>query len=136
MNTKISILGFAGSLRRDSYNRAILRAAAGLVPENAELSIFDLEGIPPFNQVLEKEPPEKVKDFKAKIKAADAILIATPAYAHGTGPGHIDEGPSPGTVITIIMVVAWILIALGVVFFVRSLIRRRTPNNREETNKK
>jgi len=80
MNTKISILGFAGSLRKGSYNRAILRAAAGLVPENAELSIFDLEGIPPFNQDLEKEPPEKVRVFKAKIKAADAILIATPEY--------------------------------------------------------
>lgn len=80
MNTKISILGFAGSLRKDSYNRAILRAAAGLVPENAELSIFDLEGIPPFNQDLEKEPSEKVRVFKAKIKAADAILIATPEY--------------------------------------------------------
>jgi len=80
MNTKISILGFAGSLRKDSYNKAILRAAAGLVPENAGLSIFDLEGIPPFNDDLVKEPPERVREFKAKIKAADAILIATPEY--------------------------------------------------------
>jgi len=80
MKAKISILGFAGSIRKDSYNRAILRAAAGLVPANAELSIFDLEGIPPFNQDLEKEPPEKVKDFKAKIRAAEAILISTPEY--------------------------------------------------------
>ena len=48
MNTKISILGFAGSLRKDSYNKAILRAASSLVPGDAELSIFDLEGIPPF----------------------------------------------------------------------------------------
>jgi len=67
---------------------------------------------------------------------AVVLGAASEAYAHGTGPGHIDEGPSPGTLITIIMVVAWILIALGVVFFVRSLIRRRTPNNGEETNKK
>jgi len=80
MNTKISIRGFAGSLRKGSYNRALLWAAVSLVPENAELSIFDLEGIPPFNQDLEKEPPEKVRDFKAKIKSADAILIATPEY--------------------------------------------------------
>ena len=80
MNTKVSILGFAGSLRKDSYNKAILRAAASLVPGNAELSIFDLEGIPPFNQDFEKEPPEKVKDFKAKIRTADAILISTPEY--------------------------------------------------------
>lgn len=80
MNTKISILGFAGSLRKDSYNKAILRAAAGLVPVGSELSIFDLEGIPPFNQDLENEPPVKVKDFKAKIRAADAILISSPEY--------------------------------------------------------
>jgi Kef-type K+ transport system membrane component KefB len=67
---------------------------------------------------------------------AGILCAASAAYAHGTGPGHIDEGPSPGTVITIIMVVAWILIALGLVFFVRALIRRRTPNDREETNRK
>ena len=80
MNTKISILGFAGSLRKDSYNKAILRAATSLVPDNAELNIFDLEGIPTFNQDFEKEPPEKVKDFKASIRSADAILISTPEY--------------------------------------------------------
>jgi chromate reductase len=80
MNTNISILGFAGSLRKDSYNKAVLKAAVSLTPGNAELSIFDLEGIPPFNQDLEKEPPERVKAFKAKIRTADAILISTPEY--------------------------------------------------------
>jgi chromate reductase len=80
MNKPITILGFAGSLRRGSYNKAILRAAAELLPEDAKLEIFDLEGIPPFNQDLENRMPEKVKEFKAKIKAADAILIATPEH--------------------------------------------------------
>jgi len=74
------ILGFAGSLRKESYNKALLRAAVELVPKNVELEIFDLEGIPPFNQDLEQEPVERVREFKAKIKAADAILIATPEY--------------------------------------------------------
>lgn len=74
------ILGFAGSLRKGSYNKALLRAAWELVPEGVELEIFDLEGIPPFNQDLENEPAEKVKEFKAKIRAADAILIVTPEY--------------------------------------------------------
>jgi chromate reductase len=74
------ILGFAGSLRKNSYNKALLRAALESVPRDAELEIFDLEGIPPFNQDLETEMPEKVKEFKARIKAADAILIATPEY--------------------------------------------------------
>jgi len=74
------ILGFAGSLRKGSYNKAILRAALDLLPEDAELEIFDLDGIPPYNQDVEDKPVEKVKEFKARIKAADAILIATPEY--------------------------------------------------------
>jgi chromate reductase len=80
MDKKIKIFGFAGSLRKDSYNKSLLRAALELVPKDAELETFDLEGIPPFNQDLENQPPEKVKEFKAKIRAADAILIVTPEY--------------------------------------------------------
>jgi chromate reductase len=80
MNGKIRIFGFAGSLRKGSYNKAILRAASEVVPADALFEIFDLEGIPPFNQDLEQKPPEKVKQFKQGIKAADAILIATPEY--------------------------------------------------------
>ncbi len=80
MENPIAILGFAGSLRKDSYNRALLRAAADLVPKEASLEIFDLAGIPPFNQDLEQLMPDKVKEFKSKIKSADAILIVTPEY--------------------------------------------------------
>jgi len=80
MKGPITILGFAGSLRKDSYNKALLRAAKELMPGAAKLEIFDLEGIPPFNQDLESQPPGKVVEFKAKVKAADAILIATPEY--------------------------------------------------------
>lgn len=80
MAGKFHILGFAGSLRKGSYNKAILRAALELVPEDVELEIFDLEGIPPYNQDLDLQPPAKIRDFKAKIKAADAILVATPEY--------------------------------------------------------
>jgi chromate reductase len=77
---KISILGFAGSLRKQSFNKAILRVAAKLELPDVAIDVFDLEGIPPFNQDLENDLPDKVKDFKARIKAADAILIATPEY--------------------------------------------------------
>ena len=80
MGKKFHILGFAGSLRKDSYNKALLRAATELVPEGVELEIFDLEGIPLFNQDLENQPAERLKEFKAKIRAADAILISTPEY--------------------------------------------------------
>jgi len=80
VSTTFHILGFAGSLRKGSFNRSILRAANELLPPGVELEIFDLEGIPPFNQDYDQNPPDKVKEFKAKIRAADAILIATPEY--------------------------------------------------------
>jgi chromate reductase len=80
MDRTVNILGFAGSLRKGSYNKALLRAALEVVPKGARLEIFDLDGIPPFNQDFENQPSEKVKEFKAKIRAADAILIATPEY--------------------------------------------------------
>lgn len=86
MDKQLLILGFAGSLRKGSYNKALLRAAAELLPDEARLEIFDLEGIPPFNQELEKQMPEKVREFKAKIRAADAILIATPEHNYSV-PG-------------------------------------------------
>jgi chromate reductase len=80
MDRPITILGFAGSLRKGSYNKALLRAAQELLPDGALLEIFDLEGIPPFNQDLEGQPPAIVGKFKARIRTADAILIATPEY--------------------------------------------------------
>jgi chromate reductase len=98
MSHKISILGFAGSLRKGSYNKSLLRAALEMVLADAGLEIFDLEGIPPFNQDLENQPPEKVKNFKAKIRAADAILIATPEYNYsipGVLKNAIDNASRP-----------------------------------------
>ena len=86
MDKPITILGFAGSLRKNSYNKALLRVAMELVPKSAKLEIFDLEGIPPFNQDLESRMPQKVKEFKAKIRAADALLIATPEHNYSV-PG-------------------------------------------------
>jgi len=83
---KITILGFAGSLRKDSYNKALLRTAAELLPKEVELEIFDIEGIPLYNQDLEYEMPAKVKEFKAKIRAVEAILVATPEYNYSV-PG-------------------------------------------------
>ena len=82
----INLLGFAGSLRQKSYNRSLLRACLELLPPDTALEIFDLEGIPLFNQDLEASPPPKVIEFKQKIKAADAILIVTPEYNYSV-PG-------------------------------------------------
>jgi chromate reductase len=77
---KIKILGIGGSLRKESYNQGLLRAALEVVPENATLEIISLENIPIYNQDDEKQMPESVLYLKSKIKAADAILIATPEY--------------------------------------------------------
>ena len=75
-----SILGILGSLRKASFNRHALVAAQALVPAGAALEIFELEGIPPFNQDQEKQPPTRVTELKAKVRAADASLFATPEY--------------------------------------------------------
>lgn len=80
MNKPIKILGIAGSIRQGSYNRGALRAAKELVPEGATIEIFELDGIPGFNQDEEQNPPEKVAEFKRKIREADAILFVTPEY--------------------------------------------------------
>ena len=80
MAETIKILGFAGSLRKGSFNKALLQAAVELAPKGSEVQTFDIEGIPPFSEDLESEPAAKVKDFKVAIEAADAMLIATPEY--------------------------------------------------------
>jgi len=80
----MKILAFAGSLRKGSYNKSLLRAAQEVTPEEMEIEIFDLAGIPLFNADLEAEgDPERVIEFKEAIKKADGILIATPEYNHG-----------------------------------------------------
>jgi chromate reductase len=86
MEQTLKILGFVGSMRKGSYNKALMRTAVKLVPEDAAIEVFDLEGIPPFNQDLESSPPQIVKEFKAKIRKADALLIASPEYNYSV-PG-------------------------------------------------
>jgi len=77
----VHVLGFAGSLREKSLNRAALRAAGELMPEGMSLDIFDLRPIPLFNaDVYDAGPPQSVQDFRARIAAADALLIVTPEY--------------------------------------------------------
>ncbi len=81
---KIQVLGIAGSLRKGSYNRALLRAARELAPEDMEIKIFDnetLAQIPPYNEdIREQGEPETVEIFKREIQYADALLFAVPEY--------------------------------------------------------
>ena len=83
MADQITILAIAGSLRKDSYNKGALRAALGLCPEGARIEIYDIAGLPLFNQDEEKNPTPKVTEFKQKIRAADAILFSTAEYNYG-----------------------------------------------------
>ncbi len=77
----ISVLGFAGSLRKGSYNAAVLRAAVELAPAEMKLETFDLHGIPLYDGDVEAQGlPEPVRRFRERIAAADALLIVTPEY--------------------------------------------------------
>ena len=80
MSRQIRILGIAGSLRRASYNRGTLRAAAELVPEGATIDIFEIDGLPPFSEDDEQNPPDKVTELKRRIRESDAVLFVTPEY--------------------------------------------------------
>lgn len=86
MDKQIKVLAFAGSLRKDSYNKALVRTAVEVVPPSVAIEVYDLEGIPPYNGDQENNPPQKVLEFKQKIAIADALLIATPEYNYSV-PG-------------------------------------------------
>ena len=80
MPSNIHIVGFTGSLREKSYNKAALRAAQELLPPGAELEILSAGDLPHYNQDLERDEPEAVRAFKEAIRQADAVLIVTPEF--------------------------------------------------------
>lgn len=85
--TDVRILGVAGSLRRGSLNRALLRAAIKLAPAGLTIDAFDLADVPLYNGDVEAAgDPAGVTAFKNAIRAADAVLFVTPEYNHGV-PG-------------------------------------------------
>ncbi len=81
MTAQVKIVGISGSLRRGSYNSALLRLAPKVAPEGAQLELVSLAGIPFYNGDVEEEGmPTAVAEFRAGIRAADALLISTPEY--------------------------------------------------------
>lgn len=76
----IRILGIAGSLRRQSFNRAALAAAKELVPEGVIMDVYELDDLPLYNQDQDTNFPEVAVKFKQAIRKADAILFVTPEY--------------------------------------------------------
>src|SRR5437763_12934578 len=84
MSSTIHILGFAGSLRKKSYNRAALKVAQELAPDGVKFEIVPLDDLPLYNQDYENDEPEAVRTFKDKIRQADALFITTPEYNYST----------------------------------------------------
>jgi chromate reductase len=79
--TSLNVVGIAGSLRRGSYNRGLIRAALELVPPGMRIAPHDLGDLPMFDADLEAlGDPDPVRRLKEAIGAADALLIATPEY--------------------------------------------------------
>lgn len=81
----IKILGISGSLRQKSFNTALLRAAAGLVEGETQLDCATIHGIPLYNADVENTEglPSAVQELKARVMAADGLLLVTPEYNNG-----------------------------------------------------
>jgi chromate reductase len=86
----MKVLAISGSLRGDSHNTALLRAAGELLPDGVELDSFDgLKAVPPYDEDDDVEPaPAAVADLRDAIAGADAILFATPEYNQSV-PGQL-----------------------------------------------
>jgi chromate reductase, NAD(P)H dehydrogenase (quinone) len=77
----LKVLGISGSLRKSSYNTAALRVAQTLAPDGVRIEIFDLAPLPLYNEDVKAQGfPPVVQELRDKIKAADALLFATPEY--------------------------------------------------------
>jgi chromate reductase, NAD(P)H dehydrogenase (quinone) len=84
----MTVIGIAGSLRRRSLNRALLRAAVELAPEGMRIEVFDLVAIPLYNADLDESLdggpyPEAVADLRARVESAGAVLMTVPEYNWG-----------------------------------------------------
>src|SRR5215210_684463 len=86
----MKVLGIAGSLRRDSWNRKLLLTAQELLPEDVGLELWDaLKAIPPYDEGDDRDPaPAAVAELRSAVAGADAILFATPEY-NSSIPGQL-----------------------------------------------
>ena len=81
----VTIVGISGSLRQQSFNAGLLRAASEAAPEGCELSVESIRGIPLYDGDVEASQgiPPAVSALQEKIKAADGLLLVTPEYNNG-----------------------------------------------------
>jgi chromate reductase len=81
---ELQVVGFAGSLRRGSFNRGLLEAARELAPEGMQIELLEIGQLPFYNADVERDgDPAGVVEFKAMLHAADGVLIATPEHNDG-----------------------------------------------------
>jgi chromate reductase len=76
-------MGWVGSLRKESWNGKLLRAASELAPKDIEIKVFDLAPIPMFNADIEGDPPAAVQALWADLGLASGLLVASPEYNYG-----------------------------------------------------
>jgi chromate reductase len=97
MTTK-SVAVIVGSLRKGSFNRKVAKALIALAPESLKMEIVEIGDLPLYNQDLDENPPKAWTDFRAKLKAFDAVLFVTPEYNRsvpGVLKNAIDVGSRP-----------------------------------------
>jgi len=94
----LKILGIPGSLRKNAYSTGLLQAAVEVAPEGSKVEIADTHGFPIFNQDEEANPPEGVRRFKEKVRAADAVLFSLNEHNYGLSAAEknvLDWGSRP-----------------------------------------
>lgn len=103
MTAPLNLVTISGSLRRASFNTALLENIPELAPEGLTFRRLDISGLPVLNEDLEVDgmPPKAVRELQREIRASDGIIIATPEYNHGMPGGlknaidWLSRGPSP-----------------------------------------
>jgi len=98
MNKNKNVAVFVGSLQKESLNRKMAKACIVLAPESLKLEIVEITNLPFYNQDFEENPPKEVREFRQRVKSADAVLFVTPEYNRSV-PGllknAIDVGSRP-----------------------------------------
>ena len=82
----MKVVGIVGSIRKESLNKTLANFVATQFKSKFDMDVLTLENIPLYNQDIENDAPQAVKEFKAKVAAADAVIWFTPEY-NGTMPG-------------------------------------------------
>lgn len=98
MAARFDVAAIVGSLRRESSTRRLVQAMSALAPESIDLQIVGIGQLPLYDQDLDTSPPAAWKEFRERIKRADAVLFATPEYNRsvpGVLKNAIDVGSRP-----------------------------------------